>query len=157
MEAHLKRQCGGCTKCCALIPVLRLDKGANCRCVHQTDTGCGIFGDKQRPKECRGWRCRWLRGDPVGDRPDRAGYVVDDLPLFPMIQVWVDPERPQAWLNRDLLRYFHSKMAKHAIVLRYGVPGPVRQLTNGEVLCWLEHSGDIDDASWPELREQSNG
>jgi hypothetical protein len=103
------------------------------------------------------WRCRWLRGDPVGERPDRAGYVVDDLPVAPLIQVWVDPERPQAWVNADLLAYMHSKMAKHAIVVRTGTADhETRQITNGEVLCWLETFGYIDDASWPQLKADAH-
>lgn len=104
------------------------------------------------------WRCRWLRGDPVGERPDRAGYVVDDLPVAPLIQVWVDPKRPQSWVNVDLLKYMHSKMANHAIVLRYGVAASlVKQVTNSEVLCWLETYGYITDESWPYLKADGHG
>jgi hypothetical protein len=148
------RECGGCTLCCTLLPVLQLSKRANVDCVHQTASGCSVFGQPERPRPCRMWKCRWLRGDSVGRRPDRVGYVVDDLPVAPLIQVWVDPRRPQSWINSDLLRYIHGKMATHAVVIRYDAPGGERQIQNTEVIHWLMKMGEIDDESWPELRNK---
>jgi len=139
--------------------VRELGKGANQSCKHQRHgIGCAIHKKRTQPLACRLWRCRWLRGEPTGDRPDRAGYVVDDLPVWPIIQIWVDPKHPNTWVNPDLLRYLHARMARKAMVLRWGVGADAdgdrayaRQISNWEVICWLEHFGLIDDASYPYL------
>lgn len=108
------RQCGDCQLCCKLLPVRELGKGANTRCRHQKHgKGCGVYGKPAMPPSCTLWSCRWLVEDRSEDlrRPDRAGYVIDIMPDFvtvrdeetgesqhlPVLQVWVDPTRPDAW------------------------------------------------------------
>jgi hypothetical protein len=70
-----KRECGACTLCCRLLPVPEHGKPADQKCPHQFSKGCRIYAD--RPQSCAYWNCRWLTGDDTGQRPDRAGYVVD--------------------------------------------------------------------------------
>jgi hypothetical protein len=121
------RRCGACSLCCKLVPVPPLEKPAGQRCQYQRTkaTGCcTVYGDDtQQPQACRTWSCRWLV-DPTfpGQRPDRAHYVVDVLPdvltaineqgvptHWPALQVWVDPDHPEAhkdpklraWIDRN--------------------------------------------------------
>lgn len=110
----MSRQCGDCQLCCKLLPVRELDKGANARCRHQKHgKGCAVHNQPAMPFSCRMWNCRWVVEDRTQDmrRPDRVGYVVDIMPDFvtmrndlsgeamhiPVLQIWVDPARPDAW------------------------------------------------------------
>jgi hypothetical protein len=116
------------------------DKAAGVRCPHQRHhKGCAVYA--RRPLSCRVWNCRWLVDDDAADlpRPDRAHYVIDIMPdtirISPhdgspptditAIQVWVDPDYPdahrdprlRAWLARRyekegavaLVRYDHRR------------------------------------------------
>jgi len=88
--------------------VADFDKPSGERCPHQRHgKGCMIY--HKRPFGCRFWNCRWLGGaDDTADlhRPDRAHYVIDVSPDFvrvaedgstvPVVQVWVDPDYPDA-------------------------------------------------------------
>lgn len=128
----MKRHCGSCTLCCKLLPVQELKKKANVRCQHQRLTGCGIYLD--RPLSCRLWSCRWLSQNIELPRPDRSGYVIDVMPDFvlvdeglgggerqiPVVQVWCDPKRPDAWRTPQLRRYIEAWAAEgNATIIRY--------------------------------------
>lgn len=110
----MNRSCGDCQLCCKLLPVRELSKGANTRCQHQHHgKGCSVYNGPAMPFSCKAWNCRWLLSDRTEDmrRPDRVGYVIDVMPDFvalknelsgelqhlPVLQVWVDPARPDAW------------------------------------------------------------
>jgi hypothetical protein len=70
------RACGGCTACCTVFGVAEIAKGPYEACAHAVG-GCAIYAS--RPAACRGYYCLWLAG--VGrnmERPDRAGYVLDE-------------------------------------------------------------------------------
>lgn len=126
------RQCGQCSLCCKLLPVKSLHKGAGERCRHQRAfKGCAVYAKLGAVSpECKLWVCRWLIGDAGStSRPDRAGYVIDTMPDYvtitgpdsleyvPVVQIWIDPARPdahrdpalRAWLNDNracaLVRY----------------------------------------------------
>ena len=109
------------------------DKPAGCRCPHQRNgKGCMIYA--RRPFGCRLWNCRWLNGDDTHElqRPDRAHYVIDIGPDFirtddpnlatvPVVQVWCDPDYPDA--HRDpALRAFlarRGEQERFAALIRY--------------------------------------
>jgi hypothetical protein len=131
------RVCGSCQLCCKLLPVPDLGKGANTRCQFQkVNRGCVIYA--RRPNSCRLFSCRWLiDGATAGlKRPDRSGYVIDpmldkiharnsatgEMTPIPVIQIWVDPNHPDA--HRDAaLRGYLSRMAEQhgiAALARYG-------------------------------------
>lgn len=132
----MTRRCGDCQACCSILPVRELKKPANTRCTHQRfGKGCTIY--ERRPRSCVWWSCRWLVEDDTAGmrRPDRAGYVIDMVPDFityqeiatgretplPVIQVWVDPRRPEA--HRDhAFRAYAERRAEDGIgiLLRYG-------------------------------------
>lgn len=133
------RQCGDCTLCCKLLPVRELDKGANTRCRHQRHhKGCSVYGKPDMPISCKLWNCRWIVEDDTADmrRPDRAGYVIDVLPDYivvrqdddgstinvPVIQVWIDPARPELWRDDKELFQFAARRGLEgmATLVRYG-------------------------------------
>lgn len=123
----MNRQCGSCTLCCKLTPVVELHKGANERCKHQRHTGCTIYA--KRPFSCQAWNCRWLLNDDADDlrRPDHSHYVIDVMPDYvtardnntgteqhcQVVQIWVDPRFPDA----------HRDPALRAYLLRRGEDG----------------------------------
>lgn len=118
--AESGRHCGGCTACCKTLPTAEINKPALTRCQHQRfGKGCAIY-DK-RPMSCRLWSCGWLLGDRTEElsRPDRSGLVIDMMPDFvtlkydggqpdvkiPVIQVWIDPAKPDAHRDPAFRRY----------------------------------------------------
>jgi hypothetical protein len=74
------------------------------------------------------WSCRWLVNDDTADmrRPDRAGYVIDMMPDFitiqdnetgaltkvEVVQIWVDPRRPDAHRDPALRAYLERRAAE---------------------------------------------
>jgi hypothetical protein len=118
------RTCGECSLCCKLVPVRELRKPANHRCQHQRRTGCAIY--ERRPMSCAVWTCRWLAGDDTAElrRPDRSHYVIDLVPDFveleqeghrlkvPVVQVWLDPDYPDAWRDPALLAWLERRAAE---------------------------------------------
>jgi len=164
-DKGLGRTCGSCSLCCKLLPIGREDvagfqKPAGQRCQHQRTSGegCCTIHD-QRPFPCRTWSCRWM-ADPKArnlPRPDRCHYVVDSVVDYvtavtddgksnevSVLQVWVDPDFPDA--HRDpKLRAYLLMMAQEfrcAALIRYDesrafmlVPPP---MTNDGK--WLERS-----------------
>ena len=133
----MNRTCGDCSKCCDLLPVKELGKAANERCVHQSYAkGCKIYQKEGFPVSCRYWTCRWLTDTDTAamSRPDRSGYVIDVMPDFiritpnggetqnvPVIQVWVDPKRPDAHKDPHLRAYLEKQAALgNAALIRFG-------------------------------------
>lgn len=122
------RRCGGCTACCVQLPVRAMAKGANEPCRKLCSRGCSIYAT--RPDECRYFSCRWLMDESTADlrRPDKSGYVIDpmldtvvaDGQEGHVVQVWVDPARPDA--HRDpALRAWLAGVAE-----RLGIPALIR-------------------------------
>jgi hypothetical protein len=119
------RRCSGCTLCCKLIPVKEVNKPAGERCKHQKHTGCAVYRKAGFPMSCHYWSCRWLVNDDTADlrRPDRSRYVIDIMPDFvtlkpddgsepynvPVVQIWCDPNAPEAWRDPALLRYLDRR------------------------------------------------
>ena len=125
------RHCGGCTLCCRLVPVEVLHKSANTKCRHQSRRGCAIH--QRLPDlvpECHLWSCQWLVDPDAGAlrRPDRSHYVVDIMPDFvgvhdpdgtgadetidlPVMQVWADPDHPDAWEHDPAVRRYMEHVA----------------------------------------------
>lgn len=155
----MKRQCGGCSLCCKLLPVSQISKAAAERCPHQRYTkGCAIYAS--RPESCRVWSCQWLLGgDDVRDlpRPDRSHYVIDPMPDFvrltsddsapielPVIQIWLDAGYPDA--HRDpALRAYLEMRAKAT-----GMGALVRIAGNNDALGLFAPSIS-EDRQWHEV------
>lgn len=128
------RSCGSCQSCCVWVPVDRpLNKPAGVKCQHQCSKGCGIYDT--RPDPCRAWNCTWLYQPETKDmrRPDQAGYVVDPMPQVVLangeplyvLQVWVDPARPNAHRDPALRAYLSWAAETYGFpaVVRWAVPG----------------------------------
>jgi hypothetical protein len=127
------RQCGECTLCCTLLPVVPLGKGAGERCKYQRRAGCRVYNKPKMPLECQQWNCRWLVNE-AGDtrRPDLTHYVIDVMPDFittqetvisnarniEVIQIWVDSQHPDAWRDPELLAFLElrGKEGKAALI-----------------------------------------
>lgn len=148
------RRCGECTACCRILPIKGLKK-ANTRCPHQFSKGCRIYA--RRPNDCRLWSCRWLLGlDTEGmRRPDRSGYVIDALPdvvqlrddatgqvhVQEVVQVWVDPARPDSWREPAMIAYIERRGAEGFLtLLRFSEDDAMavvpRSMNNG---AWVEY------------------
>jgi hypothetical protein len=162
------RTCGDCTLCCKLVPVrdkrTGLNKDANTKCRHQSHArGCGVYNTVAMPMPCRMWSCRWVAEEPGTEklsRPDRSGYVLDLMPDFvtavdndtgetrkiEIIQVWIDPRRPDA--HRDpALRAYLGKLAQQ------GVAALIRRDAEaGFILAPNTATG-----GWEEIGAQSTG
>ncbi len=71
------RQCGECTVCCRVLPVIELNKPRYIPCEHLSCAGCGIYRDPKKPAICREFLCEWLVGNvPEQHRPDRLGVML---------------------------------------------------------------------------------
>ena len=98
-------------------------KPAGARCPHQRHhKGCNVYA--RRPFGCRTWSCRWLVDDSTAamHRPDRSHYVIDPIPDFvrgadadgnkqiiPVIQIWLDPDFPDAFRDPELRAYLTAQ------------------------------------------------
>jgi len=124
LAATLPRKCGDCQLCCKLLPVKEIGKLALTRCRHQAHgKGCRLYGQPAMPSSCRLWSCAWVTGANTGARPDRVHAVVDILPDFvtiegpdvgprqtmPVVQVWVDPDFPDAHRDPGLRAYLATR------------------------------------------------
>jgi len=122
----MARQCGDCTLCCKLLPVRELQKLSNTRCQYQRyGKGCTVYNTRKMPGSCKLWNCRWIINDDTEElsRPDRVGYVIDIMPEYVVtidnpgdaprkkgvIQVWVDPSRPDAHRDPALRAYLERR------------------------------------------------
>jgi hypothetical protein len=135
----VKRSCGGCTLCCQLIGVEEIKKTSFQDCphrhgvLHASGPGCGIYAG--RPRSCAAWACMWLRSDPKDwpelERPDRVGFVVDELVDLirlggvetPAAQIWVSQGHDDAWQRDPGNAVIHSLIAKGLAVLWRLHPG----------------------------------
>ena len=129
------RQCGECTLCCKLVPVGEMEKPAGVRCQHvRWGKGCMIYA--HRPDSCRLWACAWRsETDSAGlRRPDRSHCVIDPIGMnitkrdndtgeseqAPAIQVWCDPDHPQAYLAPSILEFVRRRAANGlSAIIRY--------------------------------------
>lgn len=132
-----ERKCGNCQLCCTLLPVKSLGKGSGQHCRYETNgAGCSVYRRLERVSpECKLWSCRWLvdpavAAFPIG-RPDRVHYVLDMVPdavvgenndtgkaevRLQALQVWVDPEYPDAHRDPGLRAYLAELGEKHHVV-----------------------------------------
>lgn len=134
----MAKSCGSCTLCCELIAVRELGKKQFEDCRHRRGppfamAGCGIY--QTRPPSCAAWSCLWLRSDPVdwpeAERPDRVGFVVDELVDLiringvetPAAQIWVQRGHEDAWENDPAHAIILALINKGLAVLWRLAPG----------------------------------
>lgn len=129
----MNKSCGSCTLCCQLIGVQELGKLPFQDCVHRhgvlhaSGSGCGIYA--ARPRSCAAWACMWLRSDPTdwpeAERPDRVGFVVDELVDLiringkeePAAQIWVAQGHDDDWMRDPGHAIIHALINKGLAVL----------------------------------------
>jgi hypothetical protein len=166
------RRCGDCTLCCKLVPVEKnLNKPAGVRCKYQTHRGCRVYANLEVVSpSCRFWNCQWLADPETRElrRPDRSHYVIDVMPDYvghqtiatgevqnvPVMQVWIDPDYPDAHRDPALRRYMvHvAETRQQATIVRYGnqrgrVIFPPSLASDGE---WheMESIARAEDSPW---------
>lgn len=151
------RACGSCHACCTWVPVERpLNKPAGVKCKHQCSRGCRIYDN--RPDPCRAWNCTWLYQPETANmrRPDQSGYAVDPMPNLILangeplhvIQVWVDPARPDAHRDPALRDYLALMAERHRMpaLVRWSHPGS----QEGRDAMFLAAPCLTDDGEWHE-------
>jgi len=96
--------------------------------------GCMIYA--HRPDSCRLWACAWRsESDSAGlRRPDRSHCVIDPIGMnitkrdndtgeseqAPAIQIWCDPDHPQAYLAPSILEFVRRRAANGlSAIIRY--------------------------------------
>ena len=101
-----QRECGSCTLCCSVLGIEEIAKPRGQWCRHcQVESSvsdvavvCAIY--QQRPLECRGFECLWLRGK-LDDSwfPHHCKIVVYTEPSKPRNRLIfdVDPDFPDRW------------------------------------------------------------
>jgi hypothetical protein len=157
-----RRECGACTLCCKLVPVVVLNKEAGQRCKHQSRKGCSVYKHLALiSPECRIWNCQWL-GDSEGSglrRPDHCHYVVDVMPDFvgiephdggavitmPCRQVWIDPDYPDAHRDPALRRWAERQAVERGEVVM------IRWATKEQPTLVLVAPVLSDDGEWHEI------
>lgn len=121
------RSCGSCTACCfqlpSPLPTAPGHKEANTRCEWQCSKGCRHY--ERRPRACQFWSCAWLIHENTAElrRPDRSGYIVDPNPdhvlangePLSVVQVWIDPARPDAHRAPELRAYLLRLAEEHGM------------------------------------------
>ena len=133
----MSRSCGSCTLCCKLLPVVELKKLAGERCINQRGLGCRIYRAPRLPISCKLWSCQWLMdADTINmSRPDQVHYVIDVTPDYvdardnetgamkriPVLQIWVDPDYPDAHRDPALRDYLAMRGARDGVaaLVRY--------------------------------------
>lgn len=70
------QECGDCTVCCEILPVMEFDKPLFQKCEY-ADRGCAVYAD--RPESCHKYSCAWLQMKEVGLelRPDKCGTIFE--------------------------------------------------------------------------------
>jgi hypothetical protein len=131
------------------------DKPAGERCKHQKfGKGCAIY--QNRPFGCRFWNCRWLVNQDTAyqPRPDRCGYVIDIMPDFvtcerdgeatniEVVQVWIDPARPDAYRDPRLRAYLERRAQQ-------GIIGLIRFNARDAMTLWPPSISN--DGKWHEV------
>jgi hypothetical protein len=132
------------------------DKPAGVRCPHQKyHKGCGIY--LIRPFGCRMWSCAWLTNDDTNalPRPDRAHYVIDCTPDYvtndgvtiPVVQVWLDPDHPDA----------HKDQRFRDFVARKGKDGLATLVRSSDTVAFLLVPPVMAaDGQWHEIHSKTH-
>jgi Fe-S-cluster containining protein len=88
------------------MKVEEINKAGNVWCEHcQIASGCKIYAE--RPKSCQVYECVWLKTQtlekpiPLALRPDRSKVVIGTTNAGEEIMLYVTPDRPDAWQQKD--------------------------------------------------------
>jgi len=108
------KDCGECSLCCKLIAVPGLaEAGEWCPYCEpgRKEGGCTIHDS--RPPFCKGYHCFWRAESwPDKYRPDKCKVIFEALPGVFTILISVDPARPDAWKEKEILEVIEKLRKK---------------------------------------------
>jgi len=113
----LENSCGECGMCCRLLAIESLEKPPGPTCRH-FGCGCSIYDD--RPDECRGFRCLWLKSERLPPearlgpawRPDHAKFIMYTDRGGLRLNVVLDPDHPWAWREEPYISFIESQQQR---------------------------------------------
>lgn len=176
-EPQGTRRCGDCQLCCKLVPVEEIDKAAGVKCKAQKfKVGCKVYNTDAMPMSCKFWNCRWLTGDDTEElhRPDRSHVVIDIMPdviqathnetgevtKIEAVQLWVDPQHPDAWRDPTILRYLERRSHDGVVgLVRYNSQDAFRVIppAMSDGRGWVEMRGTMvrrSRGAWNDLADK---
>jgi hypothetical protein len=108
------KECGECSLCCKLISVPGLAKaGEWCPYCKPGSKKGGCTIHDSRPSFCVGYHCFWRAESwPDKYRPDKCKVIFEALPGVYTILISVDPSKPDAWKEKDILEVIEKLRKK---------------------------------------------
>src|SRR5262249_25298961 len=105
--------------CCKLPKTPELNKEMGKWCPHCAKPGCKIW--ETRPQVCRDFQCVWLASPTMPNkyRPDKVKMYVCRTNDPEIMQVFVDPSFPTAWLKepgKDIVEVIR-KQGRHMVIV----------------------------------------
>lgn len=103
-----KKECGGCTVCCELLPVPQLQKPESTLCGHcEAKVGCRIHSI--RPKVCRTFDCVYIHNEDMDLklRPDNCKVMFEKVTndLYLALEL---PRDVGSWKNKKVLQFIQQ-------------------------------------------------
>lgn len=145
----VKRECGDCRACCYSIGVAEINKDQWVNCAHECESGCGIFGQPERPPTCGQWSCAWLLGIvPEEYKPNRCGLVISPVPsdasIAKMPHFYVVENfdgANQSELSKSLIQILSEK---YIVVLRFFKQDKIKLLGPSNLLEVFKKNVEIN-------------
>tara|TARA_R110000772_G_scaffold47449_4_gene108523 strand:+ start:65 stop:514 length:450 start_codon:yes stop_codon:yes gene_type:complete len=103
-----KRECGECTLCCLILPIIDTQSPPNTLCKHCTlSKGCGIYDT--RPNNCRNYNCEWILSDdiPMDLKPNKSHMIFEKI-THTIQLANLEHTHLDAWKEQNVLDYIQE-------------------------------------------------
>lgn len=113
----VESRCGSCSLCCRLVGTHELSKPPNVWCQHcEIGVGCKIH--ETRPQGCRDFECLFYQNPQMPEelRPSNC-KVVFEVFKPNIILALVDPNRPDAWREKEIEKVIRTLAASGKAVI----------------------------------------
>lgn len=126
-------ECGECTLCCELFPVMWLHKPANTPCIY-CDKGCTIHEDKD--DECKDFNCMYRQVDAVDFefRPDHSHIIFerhDDI-------IWGTKDPGREISSKGMRQIHNFKEQGFSVAFGDGTSQPQVALAEGHTIEYVK-------------------
>lgn len=140
------RECGECTMCCKLLPVVELDKPAGVMCDHCVGrSSCGIYSE--RPQDCKTFECMYYQMENVSTdlRPDKCGVIFEKL-NDTLILGTGDPDRKEfpKYLNKQISLFTEDGYSVIMLNAKYKEPLIIPSPDKTSEEAWKEFKEEIE-------------